>query len=200
MNNTIEKDKPKISTIIILLLVSIIFGFLFCNQIDHYIECNIIRKKPSTDVIERIDEKCVKERDTNSDTGRMVDYCSAKLKYKVNKFVVKKLPTIISCPEVNVTYNSDKYLVATLKDQNSNLLSDLDVIFKVNNKTYTTKRTLKVEDIPDKVYYESKDPSIYYLLYETKSDLFISVIVLGIIFVGCLVGFLLQVIELVKNK
>ena len=152
MNNTIEKDKPKISTIIILLLVSILFGFLFCNQIDHYIECNIIRKKPSTDVIERIDEKCVKERDTNSDTGRMVDYCSAKLKYKVN------------------------------------------------NKTYTTKRTLKVEDIPDKVYYESKDPSTYYLLYETKSDLFISVIVLGIIFVGCLVGFLLQVIELIKNK
>ncbi len=152
MNNNIEKNKPKISTIIILLLASIIFGILFSSQIDDYIEYFKKKNKPSTDVVKKIEENCGKEKDTNSDTNRIITKCSAKLKYKVN------------------------------------------------GKTYTTKRTLKVEDIPDKVYYESKDPSTYYLLYSTQFDLVVAVIVLGIILVGCLIGFLLQVIELVKNK
>jgi len=58
--------------------------------------------------------------------------------------------------------------------------------YKVNGKTYTTKRTEDVEDIPDKVYYDSNNPSKYYLIYESKLDLYVSVIFITLIFTLCL--------------
>ena len=49
---------------------------------------------------------------------------------------VSKLATNIAAPKVSAVYKVSKYLVATLKDKNGNVLKNVKVSIKINGKTY----------------------------------------------------------------